>query len=201
MIQMEIITVVDPIMGENCYLLIESGEAVIIDPGLAYESIKLKIENLKLKIKYILLTHGHYDHIFSLQYFRDIKTYAHEKERAMLENPDINLSSRVGEQFSFKDITYFGGETYQMDGFEFMHSPGHTEGGVLIKKGNDIFTGDTLFFDSIGRSDTPSGDPEAMKRTLKIFDKIDRKCVMHPGHGESFVLEDAFKTNYFLRKR
>jgi glyoxylase-like metal-dependent hydrolase (beta-lactamase superfamily II) len=198
---MEIITVTDPMMGENCYLLIEEKQVVIIDPGLDYEKIKDELDIRKLKVKYILLTHGHYDHTYSLKYFKDIPIYAHEKEKILLEDPEKNLSSYTDELLSAKDITYYRGQRVVMDEFEFVHSPGHTDGSVLIISGNNVFTGDTLFYDSIGRTDMPSGDPKKMKESLKLFSNINDNSMIYPGHGNCFKLADAYKINFFLKRQ
>jgi len=86
-----------------------------------------------------------------------------------------------------------------MDGIEFFHVPGHTAGGVLIKIEDALFTGDTLFYDTVGRTDFFSGDPVQLRNSLKIFGRFSKDTVCYPGHGQPFCLRDAFDVNYFLR--
>ena len=197
---MEIITVTDGQMAENCYILAEGGKCVVIDPGLDFDAIKSKISNLKFQVKYILLTHGHYDHIHSLRFFTGIKVYAHAAEKRMLEDPSVNMSMYTGEPFSARNVEYYPGASHEMDGFRFIHAPGHTAGSVLISKGGVMFTGDTLFYDTIGRTDTPTGDPDMMKETLKIFNGVKTDTIIYPGHGDPFTLAESLKVNFFLRR-
>jgi hydroxyacylglutathione hydrolase len=196
---MQIKTLVSDLFEENTYIIANNGTAVVIDPGASILELQSMIASLKSSVKYTLLTHGHYDHIISALAL-GAPVYAHENEKIMLEDPNINLSAHIiNPRLSLKNVNYYKGKSYKMDEFEIYHTPGHTAGSVVIKTGNDLFTGDTLFYDSVGRTDTPTGDPKALKTSLKIFDGFDREIMCYPGHGEQFKLGDAYKTNYFLK--
>lgn len=196
---MRILTLVSSDFEENTYLLVEGGNAVVIDPGASPLEIQSFLAGQKAKIRYILLTHGHYDHILAAQQL-NCPVYAHEAEKKMLEDPNTNLSARIIKPaLSLKNVNYYKGSAYKMDTFEIFHTPGHSAGSVVIKEGNDLFTGDTLFFDTVGRTDVPTGSAKTLKESLKVFDNLDKGLVCYPGHGEPFKLSEAYKSNYFLK--
>lgn len=87
-----------------------------------------------------------------------------------------------------------------MNKFEFTHVPGHTGGCVLIGYEKHLFTGDTLFFDTVGRTDVPTGSSHRLKESLAVFDNMSEDLVCYPGHGDSFMLKTAREVNYFLKK-
>jgi glyoxylase-like metal-dependent hydrolase (beta-lactamase superfamily II) len=201
---MEVLTINKNDFQENTYIVANKKETVIIDPGTDYSILKGIIEEKGLGVKYFLLTHGHYDHIMALTElaaFELKKVYAHRAEQKLLENAPYNLSAWTSNNISIKGINYYDGETHVMDGMEFYHVPGHTEGGVLIKIGDNLFSGDTLFYDTVGRTDLPTGDSRKLRESLKKFDGLDKKLMVYPGHGEAFILGDAYKTNFFLKKK
>lgn len=197
---MRILTVTDNQYGENCYIVLLNDFIYIIDPGIDIAAVKTVIERERLPVKAVFLTHGHYDHTISACSFGNTPIYAHATERELLEDPAINLSSYTGSPVSVKPVNYYNGETYSMDGFEFIHTPGHTAGCVVIKIDNSLFSGDTLFGDTVGRTDLPTGDSKILQKSLKLFDAFDKNLMVYPGHGEEFLLGDAYKQNYFLRK-
>jgi glyoxylase-like metal-dependent hydrolase (beta-lactamase superfamily II) len=172
---------------------------VVIDPGASILEMRSIIANLKSSVKYALLTHGHYDHIISALVL-GAPVYAHEAEKSMLEDPKINLSSHIRQNIILKNVNYFRGKTRKLDEFEIFHTPGHTAGSVIIKTGTNLFTGDTLFLDTVGRTDGPTGDAKQLKASLKIFDSFDKDLMCYPGHGEPFLLSEAYEANYFLKK-
>ncbi|MBP7792390.1 MAG: MBL fold metallo-hydrolase [Candidatus Goldbacteria bacterium] len=197
---MEIIHFTTEDFGENTYFLINNGELVIIDPGINAELLKSEISKRNLKIKYVLLTHGHYDHILSAPYLNAVLC-AHEDEKILIEDAELNLSVyATNKKIILKNVKYFSGENYEIENFEIFHTPGHTAGSVIIKTGNNLFTGDTLFYDTVGRTDLPTGDAVKLRESLKIFKNFDKKTVCYPGHGNSFLLSDAFRYNYFLSR-
>lgn len=198
---MKIVTFISKDFQENTYFLIDNNEAIIIDPGINIELIKPFILKKKLKIKYVLLTHGHYDHIVSTAAF-DVVIYAHEQERLLIEDAKMNLSIfALNKKIILKNVKYYTDPIFELDNFKIFHTPGHTAGSVIIKTGNYLFTGDTLFLDTVGRSDLPTGDAEKLQQSLTIFDRFDKKTICYPGHGKPFRLLDAYKYNYFLSKK
>lgn len=197
---MKITVITDADYAENCYLVEHENHAYIIDPGAAIEAVKSAVSNTPLPLKAIFLTHGHYDHTFSAGSLENIPIYAHVNEKMLLEDASINLSAYTGSPVTLDSVIYFSADRHDIDGFEFIHTPGHTAGCVVIKIGDSLFSGDTLFYDTIGRTDLPTGDPKAMQKSLKIFNGFDKGLMVYPGHGEPFLLGDAYKINYFLKR-
>jgi glyoxylase-like metal-dependent hydrolase (beta-lactamase superfamily II) len=197
--KLEILSAADENFGENSYLLREYGNIYIIDPGFNSAELKRMISGFDGRVKAIFLTHGHYDHIASIADFPDIIIYAHSEEKKLLADPDLNLSSFTGEKIRATNVTFYSGDRNELEGFGIYHTPGHTQGSVVITRENCIFSGDTLFEDSVGRSDLPTGDGVKLKETLKIFKSFHPDSMVYPGHGMPFSLKEAFQYNFFLR--
>ncbi|NOY53127.1 MAG: MBL fold metallo-hydrolase [Deltaproteobacteria bacterium] len=192
----------------NCYILApESGtKAVVIDPGDEGEKILNVLKNERLTLAAILNTHGHFDHIGANRLLKE-KTGApimiHEKDAPLL--PAAGEHARL---FGMEGIPSPGADRFVMDGevltigemtFEVYHTPGHSEGGVCYRSGDLLFTGDTLFADSIGRSDLPGGSfrdlmVSIQNRILPLGDGI----AIHPGHGPASTIGREKRTNPFL---
>jgi glyoxylase-like metal-dependent hydrolase (beta-lactamase superfamily II) len=197
---MKIHTLVSEDYGENTYIAdTGNNKAVVIDPGTDYPRILAVLEENKLEVEYVLLTHGHYDHTIAAQKFSAGIIYAHAEEKELLQTPAYNLSSYTGPEISIKNINYIEGNEAQVNGMKFYHTPGHTSGCMVILIGDTLFSGDTLFYDTVGRTDLPSGDSKKLQNSLKIFDKFDKDIMVYPGHGGPFKLRDAYKINYFLK--
>ena len=156
----------------NCYIIeTENKNAVAIDPGSDFQRIKNLLDEHELTLKKILLTHGHYDHIgaaheISAAYSAEV--YIHEEDAPMLASRTKSLADAIGAG-QFNEITKFttvtNGDVIILDelSFEVIHTPGHTRGGVCYKCGNALFTGDTLFKLSMGRTDFPGGRSRGRK--------------------------------------
>jgi glyoxylase-like metal-dependent hydrolase (beta-lactamase superfamily II) len=151
-------------------------------------------------VKDIYLTHVHYDHIYLLSQFPGITVKAHLDEKQLLEDHEKNLSALTENRVSVKNVSYFNGSNCSFDGLEISHTPGHTQGSVVIVSGKNIFSGDTLFEDSVGRTDLPSGDSAKLKQSLEIFKKFDIDSIVYLGHRKPFLLKDGFINNFFLKR-
>lgn len=195
---MEIKTITSELIMENTYIVKRESDIIVIDPGCSPEQLHSQISNFKSQIKYVLLTHGHYDHTASLENFDKSKIYAHIDEKPLIENPEYNMSAYAGKPVKYTGINYYAGKIHEMDGIKFYHVPGHTAGGVIIEMENFLFTGDTLFADTVGRTDIPTGDSDKLRKSLEVFDSFDKNIICYPGHGSRFSLANAFKTNYYL---
>ena len=182
-------------VSTNCYFAIndETKEVVIIDPGAAAKQLAAKVIERGLKPAAILLTHGHFDHAGAaeeLAKLLDIKIYAQKAEQETLENPGINLSGWEGKSEVYHADEYVADEAIlSLAGFEIrvLHTPGHTVGGCcyyLAEQGT-LFSGDTLFCTSIGRTDFPKGSASQLIRAIneKIMILPDETAV-YSGHGE-----------------
>lgn len=180
----------------NCYFVGDKDELFIIDPGDMAEELYLKIQKKGYKVKYILLTHCHFDHIGAaceLKALSGAKIGVAKTEKDNYENPDINLSSFFGEQSKrpAHDFTFEDGDVLKSGNFEFLviETPGHTSGSVCFYAGNRIFCGDTLFYLSYGRYDLPTGDYTSLKRSIndKLF-CLPADTICYCGHGQETTI-------------
>ncbi|MFA5577413.1 MAG: MBL fold metallo-hydrolase [Tissierellaceae bacterium] len=197
------------IYSANCYIIFseKTKDGIVIDPGGDAEDIIKLVEKNQINIKYILLTHGHGDHIGGLADIKkaiDVPVGIHEGDREMLEDGNINLSSQMAMGsveiqadilLKDKDVLEFGDERA-----EIIHTPGHTRGGICIKLNDTIITGDTLFAGSIGRTDLPGGDYatiiSSIKEKLMIYED---HVKIYPGHGLSSTIGNERLNNPFLK--
>ena len=192
---MKINLVVSREYDQNAYCCFdpEAKEGVIIDPGLNCDGIVSFLNAEQINVKAILLTHGHYDHILSARRISDYTKAdlcAHRMEVPVLEDPAVNLSiMRDVEKMSLHmdklledgDEIHFGKEVFRV-----IHTPGHTPGGVCYynEREKTIFTGDTMFWESIGRADLPLSDGQELTRSIKEKLLIlPGDTTVYPGHG------------------
>lgn len=192
----------------NCYIIeTENKNAVAIDPGSDFQRIKNLLDEHELTLKKILLTHGHYDHIGAAGEAADVygaQVYIHEEDAPMLTSRTKSLADAIGAG-QFNEITKFttvtNGDVIILDelSFEVIHTPGHTRGGVCYKCGNALFTGDTLFKLSMGRTDFPSGNMGEMFKSLQKIAKLEGDYDIYPGHNETSTLAYERKNNPYLK--
>ena len=195
--------------GENTYVINEKKECMIIDPGANIEEIKKYIEEKEYQVIAILLTHGHFDHTYSLndslkEYQCPI--YIHEKERDFLFDPNLNLSNTLPRPFILNDksavnqINETDKITIGRETISILHTPGHTRGSICFKYKRFLFSGDTLFKGTIGRTDLPTSNKADMKRSLsKIVAKCKDNIVVYPGHGHFTTILNEKYENPFLK--
>lgn len=175
----------------NTYLAVDekTNEGFIVDPGGYNKVLTKEVRDNDVKIKYIILTHGHSDHICGVNEhkaeFPDAKIVAYKDEEAMLENPNLNQSPGFGVPYSTKaDILVSDGDELKVGDvtLKFIHTPGHTEGGmcIYVKEAKALFSGDTLFRQSIGRTDFPGGSYK------EIMDSIRKKLFLLPDDTNVF---------------
>jgi hydroxyacylglutathione hydrolase len=171
--------VVGPLLT-NCYLVVSRGKLLIIDPGGEGRKILEEIERTRAKVKYIINTHGHPDHIFSNEEIRKetgAKILIHEAEKDF-------ISFRADSFLKDGDKIKIGDNLLRV-----LHTPGHTKGAICLVDKNFIFTGDTLFKDGCGRTDLPGGSQEDLEKSLEKLKKILKPgFTVYPGHGEIFKI-------------
>lgn len=193
-------------IATNCYLVIhqETGEALLIDPADAAGSITARLERLGVRLAGILLTHGHFDHMGAADAVRHsfrVPVCAMNGEQEILGNAENNLSSLYGRGFTVEADHFFrDGEEFTLAGFRIqaLHTPGHTAGGCCyyFPEEHVLFSGDTLFFGSVGRTDFPTGSMSALHRSVheKLFVLPEDTRVL-PGHGEESTIGYEKKYN------
>ncbi len=173
---LKVITIVNGYLEENCYILHNNKNALIVDPGSESEKIIQEIEKLKLSVSGILITHYHFDHIGALE---DIKNKYNNIKVFDYNSPSNNEI----ECFKFEKINNFG---HTMDSCSF-----------LFKKDKLMFTGDFVFYETIGNYD--ENNEQEMFNSLKEFVKLDDDIKIYPGHGPSSTIKHEKEYNYFLR--
>jgi len=199
----------------NCYVLAprKGSDAIVVDPGQrAMGTLRRVLDENRLTPAAVLLTHGHIDHIWSAQKVADTygcPAFIHPEDRHMLSDPIRGLGPRLGQlalSALFREpkqvveldrdgaVLDFGALAVTVD-----HTPGHTRGSVVFRVENHAFTGDTLFKQSVGRTDLPGGSGNALLNS--IVDKLlvlDDDTLVLPGHGESSTIGLERRTNPFL---
>jgi glyoxylase-like metal-dependent hydrolase (beta-lactamase superfamily II) len=173
----------------NCYIVSsDKKEAFIIDPGDDADAIREFINEDKLKVKFIINTHSHIDHI-KADYELGFPVYIHELDALALEDPGQNFSTYILGEFKAckPGKILYDKDIIKLDDLhiEVLHTPGHTPGGICLKIDNVVFTGDTLFRDGIGRTDLPGGSHKTIISSIKnkLF-CLDDEVKIYPGHGE-----------------
>lgn len=189
----------------NSYIISdENGVCVIVDPEGRADVYTRYIESNALKPEAILLTHAHFDHIGAMEPLRkeySVKVYAGEREKAVLNDPRINLTSMIGQGRSFEaDVYLSDGEEFTIGSMTFrtMYTPGHTCGSVCYLIDDVMIAGDTLFMGSCGRTDFPTGDWGKMNESLQMLKNLDGDYRVLSGHGPETTLERERRTNMFM---
>ncbi len=198
---------VGPIMA-NCYIVgcKETHEAAVIDPGDDADMILLKLSDLKLKVKYIINTHGHFDHVGANRKIKDAtgaELLIHE-----LDAPMLGFLSQAAASFGLKsenspppDKTIDDGDiiTFGKISLKVIHTPGHSPGGISLYTNGYLFVGDTLFQGSIGRTDLPGGNFNTLKSSIqkKLFTLGDDVRVF-TGHGPETSIGREKRYNPFV---
>ena len=182
----------------NCYIVWgdDSDDCVVIDPGYNPETVLFTAGQLGKRIAAILLTHGHFDHVGGVRGIVEkagCPVYLHEKE---LSQPEEMTAGPL-----FYTCTYGEGDVINLAGLclRVLHTPGHTPGSVCLLTENTLFSGDTLFQDSIGRTDFPGGSMAQMRASLARLAAIEGDLRVLPGHGPATTLQEEKKYNPYLR--
>lgn len=202
-------TVVAGSLQVNCYILFddESKEAFVIDPSGSADKVFYFLQDEKLTLKGILMTHGHGDHhegLAALKALCDVPVYLHASDVYMAEDASINLSTQLyGPDSEFTpDVKLQDGMKLALGNFlvKVIHTPGHTKGGVCYLTEGVLFTGDTLFAGSVGRADLDGGDFDQLVRSIKNqLLKLADEVVVCPGHGPETSIGRERARNPYLR--
>lgn len=192
------------ILQTNCYTVEDELSAVVIDPGFKNNMLDEWLKINAKKVKAILLTHFHADHIAYLNYVETVTkapVYIHETDNKNIFNSDYNLSSRLGKAYYVKEtekkpLSVKNGRLLKFNNllFEVIHTPGHTSGSCCYLINNNLFSGDTLFYLSYGRTDLITSSFSDLKNSLKILFKLPNETVVYAGHGEKTTI--GFEKNH-----
>lgn len=198
---MEIYTLYPEAFGSNCYLLVSGQSAAVIDPSADAKDIVGLADEKNAVIKYIILTHGHFDHISSLDELRDktmAPAYIHEADDEMLTDGMKNAHALFfGRDKKWRpadkllkngDLLELGDETLKI-----ISTPGHSKGSICILCGDKLITGDTIFASGYGRYDLHGGDVNELSASLSSLKDLDHKLTIYPGHGGTARLGDAIE--------
>ena len=196
-------------IGTNCYIVYceKTLQGAVIDPGGNADEIIANINQQKLQITCIINTHGHGDHILANTALREATgapLYIHEADAAMLTSAQLNLSVYIGGGMTCApaDRLLKDGDTIDVGEItlEVLHTPGHTPGGICLKTGDVLFSGDTLFAQSIGRTDFPGGSYSQLIQGIK--DKLlalRDEVKVFPGHGPDTTIGYERSNNSFIQ--
>lgn len=199
---------VGPIMA-NCFILgcESTKEAVVIDPGDDSDRILMELSKSELKVKYLINTHGHFDHVGANKRMKEVtgaQLAIHPEDEPMFKelshsasmfgltaqnSPPADILLKHGDEISFGEIN-----------LKVIHTPGHSKGGICLYTKGHLFSGDTLFAGSIGRTDLPGGDYDTLISSIKNnLLSLDDKTIVYTGHGPETTLGDERRSNPFLR--
>jgi glyoxylase-like metal-dependent hydrolase (beta-lactamase superfamily II) len=195
----------------NTYIVTdeETGETAIVDPALSEESLVNKVKDKN--VKYLLITHGHYDHIGGVNLVKEktgAKVVIHKDEEEMLSDGDKNAFNSVYDYempIIYADILVEDGSELMLGNTKIrvLHTPGHTKGGVcyIFNEDRVMFSGDTLFRLTAGRTDLYGGDARTELRSLAKISELEGDYIVHPGHDDSTTLEFERQYNRYMKTR
>ncbi len=204
---MEIETLPVGDIGANCYLAYTTDrQGLIIDPGAEPEKILNRVRDLGLTVKYIVLTHGHLDHIGAVEKVRQQtggKVLIHALDSPCLTDAKLNLSYYFGLPFECEPadgLLHDGEQIVLADkSLTVMHTAGHTAGGICLSGEGFVFSGDTLFAGSVGRTDFPGGCMETLVESIKNkLLTLASETKVYPGHGPTTTIEEEQRDNPYL---
>lgn len=189
-------------IGTNCYLLKDTatGKGAVIDPGDEPDRVLSAVRESGMALTAVFLTHGHHDHTGAVAALKaaypGLPVYLHDGDAAMAGNPAAFMPD-----VQQRTAAYGEGDVMEVGNLkvEVLHTPGHTPGGVTLKVGNVLFTGDTLFQESMGRTDFPGGSDVAILTSLKKLAELPGEFTVCPGHEAYSTLEHERQFNYYMK--
>lgn len=200
---MEIKTFVSGLLSNNTYLAVDSKgkTCFLVDPSTNDKRVAKYIEDNSLALEGILLTHGHFDHIGGVKFFKDrfcCKVYMHADDVEFIDNP-LEMSESY-DKFAVDETVKDGNELeLRSERVKVVHTPGHSKGGVCYVAGKYVFCGDTVFRASYGRTDFRGGDFLQLKQSVKKVLDMPGYFILLCGHGESTTSEFERRYNPILR--
>lgn len=188
----------------NCYILTDekSGDIAVIDPAFFLPQLEQEIEQIKDKVKYILITHRHFDHVLGAAgvkaMCRNAKIAIHPLDADGLRSAEVSLYNMFQDMVPHEqtavepDILLDDADEFNLGDLKIkvMHTPGHTSGSIMYFVDNVIFSGDTIFDGAIGRTDLESGSMSDMRASLRKIRALEGEYKVYPGHGNEFLLKN-----------
>ncbi len=196
------------VCGTNTYFVYREGspEAVVIDPADQGDKIAQTLEKNGFQVAAVLLTHGHFDHIWGVEGMKQVtgvQVYANEAEAEVLQDARKNVSAQMQRSYTMEaDVYLQDGQEVELAGitFRMIATPGHTAGGCCyyVEEAGFLISGDTLFQESVGRTDFPTGSMSTLVRSIreKLF-VLPGETKVYPGHGDSTTIDYEQKYNPF----
>lgn len=187
--------------SSNCYILEKDGEAVVIDPGFEVANLYNYLENKALNVSKIILTHGHFDHWSGLKKLREIypdaKLYASSVDDywyGVSENNPNNYTPKIDVDLKKLEKVEILGNSFKV-----IKTPGHSAGSISLYYNSLLFSGDVLFFNSIGRTDLFQGNQDELFSSIKKLYQLPNETIVYSGHGRPTTIDHEKKTNPFIR--
>lgn len=188
-------------LRSNCYILYEKGRAFVIDPGYENDQVIHFLKENDLVLEGIYVTHGHFDHTGGIRQLKEhtrTTVYAPEKDKIWFEKDSkynqfdyeipVDVWVDEGDEIDFFDHT-----------FKVIATPGHSEGGTSLYTPSLLFSGDTLFYQSIGRTDLPFADAKTIYQSVKKLYALPDDTIVYPGHGRETTIRHEKNSNPFVR--
>ena len=202
---MNIYTLIPKTFGSNCYILISEDHATVIDPSVDAREIIRFLENRCAVLDKIILTHGHFDHIESIDTLRgeaSAPVYIHKDDNEMLADGEKNAYAFFfGNDRSWKkaDVLLEDGDEISIgnEKLKVISTPGHSKGSVCLLGDGFMITGDTLFANGYGRYDLHGGDADTLASSLSHLRQFDKNLTIYPGHGGTAKLGHALDNIYY----
>ena len=196
---MNVYTLFPKSFGSNCYIHISEDHAAVIDPSVDAREITRFLENSRAVLDTIILTHGHFDHIESIDTLREATSapvYIHKDDNEMLTDGEKNAYSfffRDDRHWQSADALLEDGDEIELGGekLRVISTPGHSKGSICLLGDGFMITGDTLFANGYGRYDLHGGDADTLAHSLSRLRQFDKELTIYPGHGGTAKLGQA----------
>ena len=191
-------------LNTNCYLLIEDNKCVVIDVAYHCQEVVEHINKNNLQVVAILLTHGHFDHCGGVEELKrgcnlcDVPLYVHLLDVELCQQAKQNMWRVACESCTPTHYVEQGVLQIETFIFDVLHTPGHTPGSVVYIAQNAMFSGDTLFYRSVGRTDFPGGNANQLAKSLQLISNSQKDYQIYPGHGPCTTLQSELKHNPYL---
>lgn len=194
-------------LSTNCYLLCDGSRTAVIDPGAKPKTVCEAVAALGCPVEYILLTHGHFDHIGALARLKEehpsAKIVINVADSEMLTSPELNYSLSVGTPVEAPEaeLKLIDGDTLDFGErvIKMLHTPGHSAGSCCYYVENLLFCGDTIFYGDVGRTDLHGGSEKQLADSLERIMLLPDDTVLYPGHGRSSELRREMLCNRYLQ--